>query len=161
MDYLGLRSNIYVNAGVILMNLKKMREDKKIFEIINITNSNIELRNNDQTILNYILYPKIGRLPSKYAIFNFEDESDIYFYLNLIRTKIPKKELEDAFKNPIIIHSVLCIPKIWNVNSYYSKEYTNCIQRNNCSCIKYVKLWHSFAKKTDYYDKISRFTGNI
>ena len=140
------------------MNLKKMRDDKKIFEIINITNSNIELRNNDQTILNYLLYPKIGRLPSKYAIFNFEDKSDIEHYLSIIRNKIPKKELEEAFKNPIIIHSVLCTPKIWNIHSNYSKEFTKCVQRNNCSCIKYIKLWHSIAKKTDYYDEISNFT---
>lgn len=161
LDYLGLKSNIYINAGVILMNLKKLREDQKIFEIINITNSKIELRNNDQTIINYLFYPKIGRLPSKYAIFNFEDESDINHYLSLIRTKIPKKELEDALKNPIIIHSVLCSPKIWNINSYYSKEYTKCVQRNNCSCIKYIKLWHSIARKTDYYDKICKFTSKI
>ena len=159
IDYLGLKSNIYINAGVILINLKKIREDKKIFEIINILNSKKKLRNNDQTIINYLFYPKIGRLPSKYGIFNFNDNSDIKFYLSRLRTKISFNELQDAFTKPIIMHNVLCYPKLWFINSKYSKFNTKCHEKNNCSCTKYIKLWHSIAKRTDYYEEISYFTG--
>jgi lipopolysaccharide biosynthesis glycosyltransferase len=159
VDYLGLKSDIYINAGVLLLNLKKIREDEKAFELFNITNSKMELKDNDQTVLNYVLYPKIGRLPSKYGIFNFEDTSDINVYLNRLRTKIPFDELEEAFKNPSIIHIVLCYQKPWSYKTAYLKSMTNCGNRESCSCKKYFDLWHSIAKKTDYYDIISRFTG--
>ena len=158
VDYLGIKSDKYINAGVILLNLKKIREDKKTFELYNMAINDITLYNGDQTILNYVLFPKIGRFPSKYVIFNFEDEADIKVYLKFIRTKIPFEELVEAFKNPVIIHSVLSFPKLWSPDSLYSKRYTNCVQRNNCNATKYIKLWHSIAKKSDYYDIIANIT---
>ena len=159
VDYLGIKSKIYINAGVILINLKKIREDNKTIELINMANSNMTLSNEDQTIFNYVFYPKIGRLPSKYAIFNFEDKSDIKVYIKSLRTKIPYEEVKEAFKNPIIIHQVLCYPKPWYVNNVYTKAVTNCAKRRDCSCKKYFDIWHSFANHTDYYGEISKFTG--
>ena len=159
VDYLGIKSNIYINSGVILLNLKKIREDKKTIEFVNLTKSNIKIY--DQTVINFVLYPKIGRLPSKYAIFNFEDTADIKLYVNCLRTKINLKEIEDALKKPVIIHNVLCYPKLWFFNSVYQKYFTKCEQRKNCSCKKYYDIWHSFAKKTDYYKEIANFTGVI
>ena len=35
VDYLGLRSEIYINSGTILLNLKKLRDDNKIIEFMN------------------------------------------------------------------------------------------------------------------------------
>ena len=156
IDYLGIRSNIYINAGVTLLNLKKIREDNKVIELIKMANSRISLRNEDQTLLNYVLYPKIGRLPSKYVIPNFNDKPGILFYLNKIRTKIPIEELEEAMKNPTIIHHVGCRPKVWYKNSAF---HTLCRESHNCSCKKYFDIWHSFARQTNYYDKIAEFTG--
>ena len=160
VDYLGVKSSIYINAGVILLNLKKIREDKKINDLINITlNPNFKLKKNVQTAMNYIFYPKIGRLPSKYGIWNFEDKSDITFFLNILRTKIPMEELEDALKNPTIIHTVLCYPKPWFKDPHYYYQLTYCKQRKNCSCKKYFDMWHFYAEKTEYYDYIAKFTG--
>lgn len=158
IDYLGLKSRIYINSGTILLNLRKMREDNKVLEILNFTRSNVKLKNVDQTVFNYLLYPKIGRLPSKYVIFNFEDKSDIEVYINHLRTKIPIKEVEDAFKNPTIIHNIICYPKVWFSNTVYTKGPSACAQRKNCSCKKYFDIWHYFAKKTDYYEEIVKFT---
>jgi len=159
LDYLGLNSTSYFNAGVALFNLKKLREDNKTFDLYKLCNTDIELTEVDQTALNYLLYPKIGRLPSKYGIFNFEDESDLKIYYNLLRTKVPMSELEDALNNPGIIHFILCKPKPWFPNSDYMKEFTGCEERHNCSCAKYFNIWHSIANLTDYYDEISNFTG--
>lgn len=159
VDYLGINSSTYINAGITLLNLKKIRDDRKCFQIIDLLNSNVKFTKEDQTILNYLLYPKIGRLPSKYGIFNFEDKSDLIIYLNILRDKVPLNELEDALKNPGIVHFVLCKPKPWYTNSLYFKEYTNCSQRLNCSCNKYFDIWHSIAKETYYYRKIAIFTG--
>ena len=159
VDYLGINSSTYINAGITLLNLKKFRSEKICFDIIKLLNSNLKFIKADQTFLNYLLYPKIGRLPSKYGIFNFEDKSDLMLYLNLLRKKVPLDELEDALKNPGIVHFVLCSPKPWHPNSLYFKEYTNCSQRLNCSCSKYFNIWHSIAKETYYYRKIALFTG--
>ena len=158
VDYLGLKTNIYINCGVILLNLKKLRDDNKTINLVKMTESKMILKNVDQTVLNYFLYPNIGRLPSRYGIFNFEDDSDLEVYLNILRTKIPIEELKNSLNNPAIIHFVWCYPKPWYNNSSYIPNYTFCKERNNCSCEKYHDIWHSFAKKTDYYDKIKNLT---
>ena len=159
IDYLGIKSKVYINAGVILFNSEKIREHNKTFEFLKLTNSNTKLDDNDQTTLNLLLYPKIGRLPCKYGILNFEDKTDLESYLKQIRTPVPMEELEEAFKNPAILHIVLCFPKPWFPRSVYTKTNTACTKRQNCSCDKYFKLWHSVANKTDYYEEIKSFTG--
>ena len=159
IDYLGIKSNIYINSGVILLNLKKLRKDKKVYEFLNLTNSDIKITSPDQTVINYLLYPQIGRLKSKYAIFNFDDVNDIQVYLNHLRTKIPIEEVEGALKNPTIIHNVICFPKLWFTNTRKQSGVSACNRGINCSCKKYFNLWHYFANQTDYYDEIARFTG--
>ena len=159
VDYLGIKSNIYINSGVILLNLKKIREDKKVNEFLNLTDSDTFLKNNEQTVVNYVLYPKIGILPSKYVIFNFEDKLDIILYNNYLRTKLSIEELEEALRNPRIVHMVICSPKPWFVKTTYRSYFSACSKRFNCSCKKHFDLWHFYAKQTDYYEKIANFTG--
>ena len=55
-------------------------------------NSDIKLTQVDQTAINYV----------------FEDKNDLNVYYNLLRTKIPMDELEDALINPTIVHFILC-----------------------------------------------------
>ena len=159
VDYLGIKSEIYINSGTILLNLKKLRDDNKIIEFMNLTDSDIVLKNVDQTVFNYVLHPKIGRLSSKYAMFNYEEKSDFLFYISRLRAKITMEEIEEAVKNPTIIHYVICWPKVWSVNAVTQAWASACSQRHNCSCKKDHYLWHSFAKQTDYYDKIAIFSG--
>ena len=161
IDYLGIKSNVYINSGVILLNCKKVREDNKTVELFNVANSNIKLINVDQSLLNYLLYPKIGRLPSKFGTQNFANRDDIELYLSKLRTKVPIEELEEGIKNPGIVHSCLCYPKLWSNKTIYTKGLSNCDKRHDCSCKKYFDLWHSFAKQTDYYEEIIKFTGTM
>ena len=160
IDYLGINSTKYINNGVTLFNLKKIREDNKTFELIKAADDNIRFKKDDQDIINYILYPKIGRLPCKYGIWLYEYKEDLEFYLNKLRTKVPLEELEEAMKNPGIIHFLICSPKPWCREPMYSKDLTLCEQRNNCSCEKWYHLWHSFANKTDYYQTIVNLAKN-
>jgi lipopolysaccharide biosynthesis glycosyltransferase len=118
VDYLGLKSEKYINAGVILINLEKIRKDKKYYDLINITKYEY-LKNHDQTVLNYVLYPKIGIIPNKYISFNFHDKLDIEFYAKLLRQKLDVKELVKLYKDPTIIHYCLCSPKIWIPRTEY------------------------------------------
>ena len=157
VDYLGINSKTYINSGVILLNLEKIRNDNKTIDLFNFLNSGKKFTHQDQTIINYIFYPKIGILPSEYVIWNFYDESDIKKYLSYLRTELNITELAESLKNPTIIHLVLCTPKIWENKSIYNNLYTTCGQRGNCSCEKYINLWHFYANKTDYYEEIKNF----
>ena len=161
IDYLGIKSEKYINSGVLLFNLDKIRNDNKFYELINVTNNNTTLHNLDQTILNYVFYPKIGVLPSKFGIWNFSDKKDIQIYLSFLRTKIDINELEESFFNPTIIHTVLCVPKIPNKNSNYRSKLTSCKERGNCFCEKYHNLWYYYANQTEYYENITNYFNNI
>ena len=77
VDYLGLISEKYINAGIILMNLEKIRKDEKHYELLYMALNHKNLKHQDQTIINYVLYPNIGLLPFKYGIFNFPTLFDI------------------------------------------------------------------------------------
>ena len=156
IDYLKIKSEKYINAGVTLFNLDKIRKDYKIYELIKALN-NIFLHCQDQTLINYVFYPKIGRLPSKYVIFNFLDKKDIEVYLSRIRTKIDINELEEALLDPTLIHNVLCLPKIWSSSTKYNPLFTYCEQRKDCSCEKYRNLFYFYANKTHYYKDIINF----
>ena len=158
LELLGVKHDYSINAGVTLFNFKKMLEDNKVLELINLCFSDKQLKYVDQTAINYILYPKIGKLPSKFGLWNFEDELDIYHYHNLSRGDTSVDELKEALKSPGIIHFILCAPKAWYSSSHYEKWKTACEKRNNCSCIKYRNLWHSFANKTDYYEQFERLS---
>ena len=131
-----------------------MRQGKKIFKLIDMCNSDIKLTQVDQTAINYVLYPNIGRLQSKYSIYNLEDKNDLNVYNNLLRTKIPMDELENALINPTIVHFILCRPKPFSRNSSYNKDLTYCSKKKNCSFEKYYHLWNNIAKKMDNYDEI-------
>ena len=148
VDYLGLKSNIYINAGVILINLEKIRKDRKYIELINITR-NKRLENDDQTAMNYVFYPKIGRFPIKYNVFTFYDKSDINFYLRSLRTKVNVTLIKEALYDPMIMHSVGG-PKFWQ--NHYKRF--DCSKKKDCSCDNYHCIWLSYANKTDYYQEI-------
>ena len=98
VDYLGLKSEKYINAGIILMNLEKIRKDRKHYELLYMALNHKNLKHHDQTIINYVLY----------------------IYLKNIRQNIDLTELEEAVKDPTIMHFVLCYPKVWFENSKFN-----------------------------------------
>ena len=61
------------------------------------------------------------------------------------------EEIEEAMKNPTIIHHISCNPKVWYKDSAY---HSWSIKSNNRSCRKYFDIWHSFARQTNYFDQI-------
>ena len=88
----------YINTGVILYNLNKLRKD-------NITQKFIELSDKewpsfDQDVMNIVCYGKIKVLPPKYNLMTnhlFIDD----IRLNDLYTK---EEIEEAKNNPCLIH---------------------------------------------------------
>ena len=155
VDYLGLISEKYINAGVILLNLEKIRKDNKHYELLYMALNIKNLKNHDQTVINYVLYPKIGIIPFKFGIFNFPSIFDIkYLYLKKIRQKLNENELLKAFKDPSLIHFVLCYPKVWLPNSEYVPISTRNGTLYKSKCEKFHIIWMKYAKLTPFSDEI-------
>ena len=157
IDYLGIISEKYINDGVMLMNLNKIRKDKKCFELLYMATYFKKLKHQDQTVINYILYPYIGILPFKYGMFNFPSIFDInYIYLKTIRQSLNFTELLMAFKDPSLIHLVLCNPKVWKSNSRYIGVRTRNGTIFKSKCDKYHNIWLEYAKDTLYYKDMKK-----
>ncbi len=105
---IGLNENdIYINSGLLLMNLKKMRENEtaKKFKDFFSNTSNI-VRYPDQDAINVVLHGKILILPLKYNIITitlFFKYNSLLFYRNS-KIYYSKIEYDSAKKIPTIIH---------------------------------------------------------
>ena len=158
VDYLGLKSEKYINAGVLLLNLDLIRKELKFYEMFYLLKSNIKFKNNDQTIINYVFYPNIGILPFRYGIFNFHSIFDIkYLYLKSIRQNLNMTELIEAFNSPSIMHFVLCSPKVWYSNSVFIQKFTRSGTIKKTPCKKYHDIWIEYAKNTSFINEIIRY----
>ena len=70
----GVENDHYICAGVMLINLEKLRQDniEEKFEAF-IKENNERLVQHDQTVINVVCAKNNGVLPAKYGIFNFHD----------------------------------------------------------------------------------------
>lgn len=101
--------DIYINSGVMLMNLKKFRKEKienKIFEKLKEENNNFS----DQDVLNNICKNEILYLPLKYNLMLTRDDP------NAFPTR--KEEYKKALQNPYILHFSI---KPWILPVQYSE----------------------------------------
>ena len=135
---LGVYTKKYMNAGIIMMNLKGMRKDgieQKIRKYI----FTHYLDHHDQTAINGACYDNWDILSIKYAIFVFNSFNDLIAW-NDKQDKLYRynnMELHQAFYEPTLLHYVGWT-KPWDKK--YSKingEY-----------------WWYYAKKSGYYQEI-------
>lgn len=99
-----IEGGYYVNSGVLLMDLGKMRTSGKDKEALELAYSK-PFRYVDQDVLNQIYQGGIRLLPKNYNVFS----DDCYEDLALLRNLIPdKKNLfpDEALDNPSIIHYI-------------------------------------------------------
>jgi len=144
--------NSYINAGVLLMNLKKIREDGM---------TEIFLREikkgylfSDQDVLNITCLNKIRYLPVKYNLMNylflFPDRKPYLIY--------PKDEFDEAKNNPAIIHYAAHL-KPW---LYYGLKFDAAWYRYFIiSVFKSQKLKRRNGKFKIFYDHILCKMNNI
>lgn len=101
----------YINSGMMLINLKKWREDdffKKAQQLACEKGASV-LKNHDQDIINAIYHGQILMLPFRYNLLEYYLYVEEWLYLD--RKYYP--EIIDACKNPAIIH--FCMPqKPWH-----------------------------------------------
>lgn len=112
----------YVNAGVLLMDLVKMRELNIREMISDFMMGNMEVISYaDQDVLNGMFKGKFGVLPPRYDVMT---QMCCYTYDQILQFRHPsyyysRQEIEDAQKNPIIIHYTTCMLNIrpWYMGS--------------------------------------------
>ena len=107
------------NSGVMLMNLKKMRENNSFIKLINFTNENLHtIRNNDQTAFNYVFKNDWVQLPIE---FNFQT---IFLRRRPVKFDISNKEFNYIIRNLVIVHfSGRDKPWKYNTNHKYKNQY--------------------------------------
>lgn len=134
-----------INVGVMLFNIKKIREDNKDFELLHYL---FLKKYTEQKTIGYVCPPKVGYLPFKYGIYCFG--GGIKAYTSYIKEnmiiRVNLTEVEEALKDPTIIH-VFCGPKHWIKGTKQPYE-------KGPDCDKYQKIFYNYAKKTKYYRNI-------
>lgn len=132
-----------INVGVMLINIKKLREDNKDFELLH----NLFLKKYvEQTLISYVCMPKIGYLPFKYGIFFDGVKPYESFAKRKMIKRINLTEMSEAMKDPTIIH-IFCNPKHW-------KKGAKCQNVKGPYCYKYQKIFYNYSRKTKYYTDI-------
>lgn len=127
-------------TGVMLVNLEELRKDDMLTKFSEfIKENNDRLIQHDQTTINALAYKKVGILPAKFGIYNYqnvneaEEKSKVYLYKN----GYSSEELQNAYLNPVILH---CVCKPWKSRKVYGGT-----------------KWWDYAEKTDFYNEISSF----
>ena len=130
----------YFNAGVIYLNLKKMREKKIVMSFFSYLTTHVNvIKANDQDILNGVLYGDVKYISPRYN-YNFWIEKDVALQL------FSEKEYMDAWNNPCVIHYIGPV-KPWQFISMHPKK----------------KMWWRYLKMTPFsnYKPIGRNLRNI
>ncbi|MDD3415208.1 MAG: glycosyltransferase [Lachnospiraceae bacterium] len=127
----------YINAGVLVLNLYKMRQDgiaAKFMELIA-----TPFPSQDQDIINRVCYGKIKLLPFTYNVMTKYATWSIEQYGKCIQ----QEELIDAWNNPQIIHYADKV-KPWNNPNAVFSDY-----------------WWKICKETKFYEEFILDLGKI
>ena len=128
-----------INAGILLMNLLKMRECKIENKVMEIINKVKVLEYHDQSILNSYFYHFIGFYPPEYHVRPLYDYNEIKIFNNKTGNIFDINYLYYAHKYPYIRHYL---------GAYKPKNHK----------VNHVEDWWFFARKSKYYnDSADRF----
>lgn len=124
---LGLEKYPYYNAGVLLINLKKWREEKAGKKILDYYKANDgKLFANDQDAINGALAGNIYTILPKYNFYNIFYQYSYKFLTKLMKPVeyISKEEFDKCVENPCIIH-YLGEERPWRSGNHhkYKKDY--------------------------------------
>jgi lipopolysaccharide biosynthesis glycosyltransferase len=143
-----LKNYKYINAGVLLMDLKAIRKENITEQFLHHINRHEFMIDYDQSLINLVLHEGIGLLPPKYGIWTFPNIRDLrahnYYQINNKTLKhYHTKELNDAYNSPSILHYVRNKP-------FYLKNFI--------LNTRFEKLWKYYALKVD---KLSNIINNF
>ncbi|ADN74353.1 glycosyl transferase family 8 [Ferrimonas balearica DSM 9799] len=140
-DLFGKSSENYFNAGVQLLNLKRMREEK-VKDQLSDTLTNIplevfhtEVNYHNQDIFNAVFAGKVAFLPTRY---NCQVKNVNKIKRRFLRLGLDFSEFQPEFENPAIIH-YSGRRKPWNDKNLFASE-----------------LWWDAASRTPFAEEINQ-----
>ena len=138
----------YINGGVLLFNIKKIRKDKKDLDLLYATVKKwYKWAFLEQDSINLIFYPKIGFLPLKYGIYMIGDKVAFKGLSRFVYSKLNLTEGYEAVKDPALVHFSCCWPKVWTNG-------TKNLFRNKKICLRYQNEFYYYVNKTKYFKDI-------
>ena len=146
LDKYRINATHYINGGCLLINIEKIRKEKKDVDLLKFTITKNDLRFREQDSINYIFYPKIGFLPLKYGIYMIGKRAISHIF-KMTRSPLNITEGYESVEDPALVHFSCCLPKVWTNGS------RNLFQENNI-CLRYQKEFYYYANKTQYYSEI-------
>ncbi len=108
-----LKHGLYINSGVLLMNLKRFRALQSDLLAVS-----VPLKYPDQDILNVALDGKILELPLKYNVI-----PDLHIYPNAFSEAVRK----ESRQHPVISHCYATKPYVYDPREIYSVFYKTCV----------------------------------
>ena len=155
----------YINAGVLVFNLFKIREDKMTQKFIELAKKNYASQ--DQDVLNVACFGKILTLPPKYNAMTVRLKENH----PLLKKLYSEKQIYEAKNNPFIIHYA-DFKKPWNSIGVYMETYwwniakktpyiNNLFNRNNIYKNELKKWWFSMKRKQLNIDNPKTFNEKI
>lgn len=120
----------YINAGMMIMNLKMLRKDNMTQKFQELAKGNYDSQ--DQDVINVACYGKILTLPPKYnaMVLSLKENNP------LLRHLFTEQEISEANNSPTIIHYANKF-KPWNSIGVYKEEF-----------------WWNIAKKTPFINNL-------
>lgn len=120
--------NSYINAGVTIWNLEKIRNDNLISVLYKEAENNYQTV--DQDVVNKVFFGKIKILPPKYNVMTAD-----FKYGNKLLKVFSELELKEQMENPLIIHYAD------RIKPWHNKK------------IPFSKFWWKYAKKSCFYNE--------
>lgn len=134
----------YINSGVYLMNLKKMREEnyyEKMVQTVQVHYPKYTVA--EQCVINSCFHEHIKRIPHKWNMY--------HIFLNRPHYRLVPYNLEawhDGIRNPAIVHFV-GPDKPWQYNSHhpYRKQYLKYLKKTPWKGLFYINAVKRFFYK--------------
>ena len=145
LNDLNIKIEKSIKTNILLVNMKKLKENNYHKEFKNLYlkyKDNKEI--NEEILINIVYKDKIGILPAKYGMPNFNSTDLALEYNNKINEiyRYDKNEFISAYYKPIVMNFI-CEPL----------KYGN-------KCYNYEAYWF-YTKKSEYYDEMKSIYGKI
>ncbi len=127
----------YINAGVTLWNLQKIRQDNMTPVLLDLVKNNYQSQ--DQDVINLAFYGNIKCLSAKYNLMTKYEEGFINQstkYSDSLKQVYSSDNFKDIVANPVIIHYADGNNKPWNNYNAWLSEY-----------------WWKYAEKSGLFKK--------
>lgn len=156
---LGLKNCPYYNSGVLLIDLKKWREEDVGNKIIEYYKENGEkITAPDQDAINGALKGRIYSLEPKYNYFNIYDQYPYWFISRLCDYKYYDKDVYlESKNNPIIVH-YLGEERPWRIGNHhrFKEDYNKYLNMSLWANLNYEKGWKLYFVAWDIFNIITK-----